>query len=698
MSRQKDRDNDSITLDKLIEEITVDAYGEDEQLSAFCQVIEDEVPLPADAFVIGEPVSVIEIDYDGNERRGLTARCRREDGSEHVVAASEVVFPEGTVGERYMVTYRRWLGLDPYPPISPTPSLRKRQHKATSEDLDLDRPVDLIVLSVTQRVARCRIPGTERMIMLRASRVWDVVPGEIVTVKPSKQWSYAGHPYLSGKIESTRIDISALGLAPLSTDKMGLWDPEKHYWGEAHDPIEEWVKPIIAQGHRPEFVMEQVLPGFDPDDPFSDPISESNDLKDAGQPEEALKLLMDLCESDLRCLDAHAHLGNFAFDLFLEIALRHYEMGYCIGEWSLGKDFDGLLQWGRVNNRPFLRCMHGYGLCLWRLGRFDEAERIFERMLRLNPSDNQGVRFLIGDVRSRKAWKADRDGRSRFEVKTMDLNTMKDTAPWDWPKGAGKQFLRILLDEKAFPSDRLLAAELAGNITVFNDELARTLLAVLVNSHEPEDLRGQAVISLGPALEQADVDDFENPLEVPITEQTFRMIQETLYKLYMDADVPKEVRRRILEASVRAPQNWHEDAVRKAYCSNDDTWKLTALFCMRFVPGFESEILESLKSPNQEIQYQAVCAAGNWGVEAAWPHISRLLESHRTEKDLLLAAIDAAAGIRPEEAREILVGFVDSEDEDVVDAAYEAMAMAGVEWEDEDYDEEEDEEEDDDFF
>jgi len=74
---------DSITLDNLIGEIIVDAYGEDDQLSAFCQVIEDEVPLPADAFVIGEPVSVVGINYDGNERRGLTAKCRREDGYEH---------------------------------------------------------------------------------------------------------------------------------------------------------------------------------------------------------------------------------------------------------------------------------------------------------------------------------------------------------------------------------------------------------------------------------------------------------------------------------------------------------------------------------------------------------------------------------------------------------------------------------------
>ncbi len=85
-------------LDRLMEEITVDAYGDDEQLWAFRQAFEDDVALPVDGFVIGEPVSVIAIDYDGNERRGLTAKCRREDGSEYVVAVSDVVLPQTSVG------------------------------------------------------------------------------------------------------------------------------------------------------------------------------------------------------------------------------------------------------------------------------------------------------------------------------------------------------------------------------------------------------------------------------------------------------------------------------------------------------------------------------------------------------------------------------------------------------------------------
>jgi hypothetical protein len=403
MSRERRKDKDPAGLDQLIEEITVDAYGDDEQLWAFRQAFEDEVSLPADGFVIGEPVTVVEIDYDGNERRGLTAKCRREDGSEHLVAAADVVFPENSSGARYVAAYRKWLGLEYCRPAIPD-SRRKRQHKATSDDLDLAGPVELIALSVKERALRCRLPGRDRVITVRAGRLWDVVPGEIVKLTPGKLWRYGGHPYLSGEIESTRLDVAALGLVPLRLEEQGTWDPEEQYWGEEDDPIEQWAKPIIARGRRSQFEMEQVLPGQDPDDPFSDPISKANDLKDAGDTRAAERILMETCESDLRCLDAHAHLGNLAFDNRPEHAVRHYEVGVRIGEASLGDGFDGVLSWGHINNRPFLRCMHGYGLCLWRLGRFEDAARVFDRMLWLNPSDNQGVRFLLGDIRAKRRW------------------------------------------------------------------------------------------------------------------------------------------------------------------------------------------------------------------------------------------------------------------------------------------------------
>jgi hypothetical protein len=48
------RDDNLADLDGLIEEIVVDTYDENEQLSAFQQAFEDEVPMPADAFVIAD--------------------------------------------------------------------------------------------------------------------------------------------------------------------------------------------------------------------------------------------------------------------------------------------------------------------------------------------------------------------------------------------------------------------------------------------------------------------------------------------------------------------------------------------------------------------------------------------------------------------------------------------------------------------
>jgi hypothetical protein len=63
---------------------------------------------------------------------------------------------------------------------------------------------------------------------------------------------------------------------------------------------------------------------------------------------------------------------------------------------------------GHEPNRPCLRCLYGYGLCLWRLNLTDEAAAVFKRMLWLNPSDNQGVRSDLGEVHAGRAWVSDK--------------------------------------------------------------------------------------------------------------------------------------------------------------------------------------------------------------------------------------------------------------------------------------------------
>ena len=257
----------------------------------------------------------------------------------------------------------------------------------------------------------------------------------------------------------------------------------------------------------------------------------------------------------------------------------------------------------------------------------------------------------------------------------MGLKILQDTPPWDWPQDTAEKLLKVLRDKQGPESERLIAADLSGDFVVINDKLAEALLAIAGNAQESEDLRGRAGIALGPALEQAYLDDFEDPEDVPISKQTYHNILETLHRLFMDLSIPQEVRRRILEAAVRSPQDWHPGAVRTAYASNDESWNLTAVFCMRFVPGFNDLILKALDSKNKNIYYEAVCAAGNWELETAWPHIAKILTSKKTNKSLMLAAIEAAVGIRSTEAAMLLGNLMDSRDEEIAEAAYEGMAM-----------------------
>jgi hypothetical protein len=266
----------------------------------------------------------------------------------------------------------------------------------------------------------------------------------------------------------------------------------------------------------------------------------------------------------------------------------------------------------------------------------------------------------------------------------MDLKTLLDTPPWDWPSDTGKTFQKILRDRRADESDRLVAATLAGHLTVINDDLANVLLAVVGSDKEPERLRVRAAVSLGPVLEQAERYGFEDPEDVPITERAFRNIQDSLQRLYSDKCTPMEVRRRILEASVRAPETWHQKAIGDAYSSGNTEWMLTAVSSMRWVRGFDSQILSALQSADPEIHYEAVNAAGAWELDAAWSHVVKLVNDAHTPRSLLFAAIGCVGAIRPAEARKTLVDLAGSDDEEIAGAALEAMSMDEADSYDED--------------
>ena len=275
------------------------------------------------------------------------------------------------------------------------------QRRVAEEPLKLDAAV----LKVNRQSARVRALAEAGQITFRSRDVWKVVPGHLVTLVVEKRWTWKADEYATGLIENPRIAVEKLALEPLPLHNGELEDLRTGYEpfrkGEPYAPL--WRK-LTAEPRRG-FVMDPIAWGqFPGTGDEENPTCDAAELARAGQTAEAYDLLMEALGTDLRCLDAHAHLGNLEFDHAPRRAIVHYEIGVRIGELSLPLEFDGVLIWGHIYNRPFLRCLHGYGLCLWRLGEPEQARRVFERILSLNPNDNQGVRFSWDDVRRGRSW------------------------------------------------------------------------------------------------------------------------------------------------------------------------------------------------------------------------------------------------------------------------------------------------------
>ena len=264
----------------------------------------------------------------------------------------------------------------------------------------------------------------------------------------------------------------------------------------------------------------------------------------------------------------------------------------------------------------------------------------------------------------------------------MDLHTLKDKPPWKWPRNAGGLLLKFLRDSTADPADRLLAAELAGDFTVINNRLASELLRILQNAKEFISLRIRAAKSLGPALEYACTYGLESG-DSAISPVMVEEIKAVFHRLYKDTDVPREVRRRVLELSVRTPQGWHPEAVRAAYLGDDRDFKLTAIFCMGFIPGFDNEIMEAMAGDDPALCHEAARAAENWQVDTDWLDIDSPLTSGEDDYSLFEKAIRATTGFRSPETDGLRDFIEDPGDGMLLDKLQDVLEMDDLPWDDE---------------
>lgn len=96
-------------LDELIQQVTVDAYG-DEGYWSFLQTFDDDVQFPFSGNLVGIPVVVTGVDLDGDERRGLVAVIERS-GRTDKVSLLDVEPEAGDDAALLLAAYKRCLGI-----------------------------------------------------------------------------------------------------------------------------------------------------------------------------------------------------------------------------------------------------------------------------------------------------------------------------------------------------------------------------------------------------------------------------------------------------------------------------------------------------------------------------------------------------------------------------------------------------------
>lgn len=225
-----------------------------------------------------------------------------------------------------------------------------------------------------------------------------------------------------------------------------------------------------------------------------------------------------------------------------------------------------------------------------------------------------------------------------------------------------------------------------------DDALAREILAIIA-SDAADDIRADAVVALGPAVEECGIeymdDDLpdEIPYTAPLSREAHGELTSALRAVYEDESQPTIVRRRALEVLVRDPQPWQKDAIRRDFASQDRDWKMTALFAMGYVRGFEPDLLNVLRTGDGDLLYEAVRAAGNAEVVEAAPILEAFALSEETDRDVRLEAIAALPSVDPE-CFDLLDELAESTDEQVRGAAEQALEELQMFGDDLDEDEE----------
>lgn len=99
-------------------------------------------------------------------------------------------------------------------------------------------------------------------------------------------------------------------------------------------------------------------------------------------------------------IDALNYLGLIEWHMGNPVSAENYYLrAYETGQSVLPPEFRGRLPWGWIDNRPFLQALHGLALVKLRRGYTDEAGRLFEQLISLDPDDHLEAGPILDDIK-----------------------------------------------------------------------------------------------------------------------------------------------------------------------------------------------------------------------------------------------------------------------------------------------------------
>jgi len=147
------------------------------------------------------------------------------------------------------------------------------------------------------------------------------------------------------------------------------------------------------------FLQQLVESGGPPPATPTTPLEEAQDMIYQAlkvQGEEGVALARKALAISPDCADAYVLLAEASRSP--EEARPFYEQGVAAGERALGPEVfaeDVGEFWGLLETRPYMRACQGLAEALWELDERTAAIEHAQEMLRLNPNDNQGMRYLL---------------------------------------------------------------------------------------------------------------------------------------------------------------------------------------------------------------------------------------------------------------------------------------------------------------